>query len=58
MSQTLKEYAVAENQHPGDVALDIAALGPLDHAIDLGVVDAFSGTTAIYKKVKNRRAVV
>jgi hypothetical protein len=38
----LEEDAAAENQHPGDVAGDIAALRPLDDAADLGVVDALA----------------
>ena len=48
----LEEDAAAENQHPGDAARQIVALGRLDDAVDLGVVDTVGGTAAVDVMIK------
>jgi hypothetical protein len=54
----LEEDSAAENEHPGDAAGEIVALRRLDEAVDLGVVHAIGGTTAIYESVQRGRGGV
>ncbi|BCA59186.1 hypothetical protein HMP06_1955 [Sphingomonas sp. HMP6] len=54
----MEENATAKNQHAGDAAVGIAPLSPFDEAVDFHVVDAFGGTTAIYKGFEKGRGVI
>ena len=54
----LEEDAATENEDPSDAAGEIVALRRLDKAVDLGVVHAIGGTTAIYESEQRGRVGV